>query len=191
MLWLMNLRFDFILLGALAGPAVLGIYAVASKFAELMRLVPTALNYVLYPRFARLGAQGDRRGPAATAPVGRADPGHDALPGGSHLHRTADPVRQGVPVAVMPAEIIIIGLSVEGAAAVASAFLLGLGRPGLNSVGMGVGATITVTLDVILIPRYGALGGAITSAVTYLITTLVLVILARRQFRAVEPAEDH
>ena len=56
MLWLMNLRFDFILLGALAGPAVLGIYAVASKFAELMRLAPTALNYVLYPRFARLEA---------------------------------------------------------------------------------------------------------------------------------------
>ena len=98
MLWLMNLRFDFILLGALAGPAVLGIYAVASKFAELMRLLPTALNYVLYPRFARLGAaRGDRRGPAAAAQVGRADPDPDALPGGSHLHRSADPVRQGVP----------------------------------------------------------------------------------------------
>ena len=52
MLWLMNLRFDFMLLGALAGPAVLGIYAVASKFAELMRPGPTAMNYVLYPRFA-------------------------------------------------------------------------------------------------------------------------------------------
>jgi len=69
--------------------------------------------------------------------------------------------------AVTPAEIIIVGLSIEGAAAVASAFLVGRGRPGLNSIGMGVGATITVTLDVILIPRYGALGGAITSAVTY------------------------
>ena len=50
---------------------------------------------------------------------------------------------------------------------------------------MGVGATITVTLDVILIPRYGALGGAITSAVTYLTTTMVLVMLARSQFRAI------
>jgi len=27
MLWLTNLRFDFVLLGALAGPAVLGVYA--------------------------------------------------------------------------------------------------------------------------------------------------------------------
>jgi lipopolysaccharide/colanic/teichoic acid biosynthesis glycosyltransferase len=49
---------------------------------------------------------------------------------------------------------------------------------------MGVGTVITVTLDVILIPRFGAVGGAITSAVTYLTTTTVLVMLARGQFRA-------
>ncbi|MFD0331480.1 lipopolysaccharide biosynthesis protein [Streptacidiphilus monticola] len=53
LLMLVNLRLDFVILGALAGPAVLGVYAVASKFAELMRLPATALNYVLYPRFAR------------------------------------------------------------------------------------------------------------------------------------------
>ena len=192
MLWLMNLRFDFILLGALAGPAVLGIYAVASKFAELMRLVPTALNYVLYPRFARLGAR------EATAEARRLLPRSAALtlvmtPVLAAATYIALPILYGKAFqsAVTPAEIIIIGLSVEGAAAVASAFLLGRGRPGLNSVGMGVGATITVTLDAILIPRYGALGGAITSAVTYLTTTLVLVILARRQFCAIAPAEGH
>ena len=192
MLWLMNLRFDFILLGALAGPADLGIYAVASKFAELMRLVPTALNYVLYPRFARLGAR------EATAEARRLLPRSAALtlvmtPVLAAATYIALPILYGKAFqsAVTPAEIIIIGLSVEGAAAVASAFLLGQGRPGLNSVGMGVGATITVTLDAILIPRYGALGGAITSAVTYLTTTLVLVILARRQFCAVEPTEGH
>jgi lipopolysaccharide/colanic/teichoic acid biosynthesis glycosyltransferase len=189
MLWLMNLRFDFILLGALAGPAVLGIYAVASKFAELMRLVPTALNYVLYPRFARLGAD------EATTEARR------LLVRATALTLIMTPLLAvvtfiGLPLfygkvfrgAVTPAEIIIIGLSIEGAAAVASAFLLGRGRPGLNSVGMGVGAVITVTLDTILIPRYGALGGAITSAITYLITTTVLVLLARHQFRAVTAA---
>ncbi len=189
MLWLMNLRFDFILLDALAGPAVLGIYAVASKFAELMRLVPTALNYVLYPRFARLGAD------EATTEARR------LLHRATALTLILTPLLAvgtfiGLPLlygkvfrsAVTPAEIIIIGLSIEGAAAVSSAFLLGRGRPGLNSVGMGVGAVITVTLDTILIPRYGALGGAITSAVTYLITTTVLVILARHVFADVAAA---
>ena len=190
MLWLMNLRFDFVLLGALAGPAVLGVYAVASKFAELMRLVPTAVNYVLYPRFARLGKA------KATAEARRLLPLNTALtvamtPFLAAATLVALPILYGQAYrgAITPAEIIIIGLSVEGAAAVASAYLVGIGRPGLNSVGMGVGTIITVTLDVILIPRYGAIGGAITSAVTYLTTTMVLVVLARSQFRAQARAE--
>src|ERR1022692_3158522 len=190
MLWLMNLRFDFVLLGALAGPAVLGIYAVASKFAELMRLVPTAINYVLYPRFARLGPE------QATAEARRLLPRATALtlvmaPFLAVATYVALPILYGVAFrgAVLPAEVITIGLSIEGAAAVASAYLLGCGRPGLNSVGMGVGATITVTMDIILIPRYGAMGGAITSAVTYLTTTVMLTLMGRRVARQIGPAD--
>jgi lipopolysaccharide/colanic/teichoic acid biosynthesis glycosyltransferase/O-antigen/teichoic acid export membrane protein len=188
MLWLMNLRFDFVLLGALGGPAVLGIYAVASKFAELMRLVPTALNYVLYPRFARLGP--DR----ATAEARRLLPRAAVLttamaPVLAAATYVALPILYGSAFAgaVLPAEVIIIGLTVEGAAAVSSAYLLGIGRPGLNSVGMGVGATITVALDIILIPRLGAMGGAITSAITYLASTMTLTLLAIVVSRRVSP----
>jgi lipopolysaccharide/colanic/teichoic acid biosynthesis glycosyltransferase/O-antigen/teichoic acid export membrane protein len=188
MLWLMNLRFDFLLLGALAGPAVLGIYAVASKFAELMRLAPTAMNYVLYPRFASM-------------PRPRAV--HDArrlLPRATLLTLAATPAVLVLTVAVLPllygeqfrgavrpAEVIIIGLSVEGAAAVASAFLLGVGRPGLNSLGMGVGTAVTVAMDIALIPRFGAMGGAVTSAVAYLTSTVTLTLLAHRTAARIDP----
>jgi lipopolysaccharide/colanic/teichoic acid biosynthesis glycosyltransferase len=188
MLWLTNLRFDFVLLGALAGPAVLGIYAVASKFAELLRLAPTAINYVLYPRFANLGSEqatseGRRLLPQATALTLVLTPlvAIVALVGPSLLYGSA------FRGAVVPAEIIILGLSIEGAAAVSSAYLLGVGRPGLNSVGMGIGATITVTLDLILIPKYGAIGGAITSAITYAATTVTLTFIAYRVARAAHP----
>ena len=191
MLWLMNLRFDFILLGALAGPAALGIYAVASKFAELMRLVPTAMNYVLYPRFATMGI--DR----ATIDARRLMPRATALtlvmaPLMAVLTYAALPVLYGAQFrgAVAPAEVIIIGLSVEGAAAVSSAFLLGCGRPGLNSIGMGGGTVITVALDVMLIPRYGAMGGAVTSAVAYVVTTLTLTVLASRLARTAQALDE-
>ncbi len=181
LLWLTNLRFDFILLGALAGPAVLGVYSIASKFAELMRLAPTALNYVLYPRFASLKrdqADAHLRSlfPRALVLTVLLTPfvALVALFGPNLVYGDAF---QG---AVRPAEIIILGLSIEGAAAVASAYLLGTGRPGLNSLGMGVGAAMTVGLDVLLIPRYGALGGAITSAVVYATTTITLSYIAYR-----------
>jgi lipopolysaccharide/colanic/teichoic acid biosynthesis glycosyltransferase/O-antigen/teichoic acid export membrane protein len=192
LLWLMNLRFDFILLGALAGPAVLGIYAVASKFAELMRLVPTAINYVLYPRFARLGPE------QATAEARKLLPRAMSLtlvmtPFLAVFCYVALPILYGRAFhgAVLPAEVITVGLSIEGAAAVASAYLLGSGRPGLNSVGMGVGAAITLALDVLLIPRYGAMGGAVTSAVTYLASTATLVYLAGRVARRAGPPGGH
>ena len=52
MLSLVNLRLDVAILGALVGPGTLGIYAVASKYAELLRLPGLAITYVLYPRLA-------------------------------------------------------------------------------------------------------------------------------------------
>ena len=115
LLWLMNLRLDFILIAVLAGPAELGIYAVASKFAELMRLVPTAINYVLYPRFANLDHE------QATAEARKLLPRAAAItllmaPFLAAFCYVALPVLYGEAFrpAVVPAEIIIIGLSIEG-----------------------------------------------------------------------------
>ena len=73
MLALLNLRLDVAILGALAGPAVLGVYAVASKYAELLRLPGLAVTYVLYPAFAREGrAAATARTRALLGPRGRA-----------------------------------------------------------------------------------------------------------------------
>lgn len=181
LLWLINLRLDFLLLDVIAGPATLGIYAVASKFAELMRLPATAVNYVLYPRFAR-------ESPAAAAAEARRLLRRAAL-----LTSAAAPVLAAASVvaipllfgsafrsAVLPACLLLIGLSVEGAAAVGSAYLWGTGRPGANSIAMGLGVVLTVALDVLLIPRFGASGAAVASSGAYLATAALLVTLTIR-----------
>jgi len=69
---------------------------------------------------------------------------------------------------------------VEGAAAVSSAFLWGVGRPGANSWAMGIGVVVTVTLDFLLIPSHGAVGAAIASSVAYVVTTALLAAFTRR-----------
>lgn len=191
LLWLVNLRLDFLILGAIAGPATLGIYAVASKFAELMRLPATALNYVLYPRFTRqdpLPAWLDARRllkracvlTVAGAPVLAA------------LSVVALPLLFGAQfdAAVLPACLLLVGLSVEGAAAVGSAYLWGAGRPGANSVAMGVGVVLTIALDLLLIPRHGAPGAAVASSTAYLGTAALLTFLtlgAGRRLNATSP----
>lgn len=186
-LWLLNLRLDFLILGAIAGPATLGVYAIASKFAELMRLGPIAINYVLYPRFSALPAR-----------ESVADARH-LLPRATLAVATAAPVIAAATVVVLPllygdafdgalvpACIIIVGLIPEGAAAVSSALLWGLGRPGANSLAMAVGLVATVVLDILLIPHFGATGAAIASATAYLVTTAVLLMVAARAAHVID-----
>jgi O-antigen/teichoic acid export membrane protein len=173
---LLNLRLDFILLNVLTGPAVLGVYAIASKFAELLKIPALALTYVLYPKYAR-------EDPATARAKARR-----LLPRAGLLTAAAIvplwfaatyliPALYGSEFrgAIAPAHIILFGLALEGVAAVITAFLYGIGRPGLNSWGMAAGLVVTVVLDLLLIPRFGADGAAVASAVAYATGTLALV----------------
>jgi O-antigen/teichoic acid export membrane protein len=85
--------------------------------------------------------------------------------------------------AVVPAVWICLGLVVEPAAGVASGYLLGSGRPGLNSLILGGGFIVTLVLDLLLIPRHGSLGAAWASAAAYLVTDVLLVRSWRRIVR--------
>lgn len=184
LLMLVNLRLDFIVLGVLAGPAVLGVYAIASKFAELMRLPATAVNYVLYPRFsAAERAATDRQvrslASRATGLTVLAAPvlcaaAVVALPWLYGAEFTA---------AVLPACVLLAGLAVEGATAVCSAYLWGIGRPGVQSAATGGGVLVTVALDLALIPAHGALGAAVASSIAYVAVAALLAALTWRLSR--------
>jgi len=172
----LNLRLDFVILSLLAGPAVLGVYAVASKLAELVKIFGMALTYVLYPRFAKDSLA------KAVADVRRMIPKAALLTAGA-----AAPLWIGcgfiIPAfygaafdsAITPARIILIGLTLEGVAGLITAFLYGVGRPGLNSCAMGAGLVATVVLDLLLIPSFEATGAAVASGVAYTASTVGLV----------------
>lgn len=177
---LLNLRLDFVLLGALAGPEIVGIYAVASKYAEMLRVPSLALTYVLYPRFAREGAY------AAVATVRRLVTGAAGLSliGAAALAVLAPlvlPFMYGTEfaAALLPALVLLAGLLGDGIAALLTAYLYGAGRPGLNSWATAAGLLVTVVLDIWLIPRYGAVGAAAASSVAYVSVTVLLVVAFR------------
>jgi O-antigen/teichoic acid export membrane protein len=181
MITLLNLRLDFAILGAMAGPAVLGSYAVASKYAELLRLPGTALTWVTYPLLAGMPAESATRQarrlvlPAALV---------TAL-GAAPFVLLAGPVigllyGDRFDAAVLPAQVLVFGMLLGGAAGVASGYLYGRGHPGLNSWAFGVGLAVTVLLDVLLIPRYGVMGAAFASTTAYLLTDAALLVMLRR-----------
>jgi O-antigen/teichoic acid export membrane protein len=190
---LLNLRLDFALLGAMAGPAVLGTYAVASKYAELLRLPGTALTWVCYPRLAGQGAtEAARSARRLTLPALGA-----VLLAAVPLLLLAGPVLRlfyghDFDGAVGPARILVAGMLLAGAAGVASGYLYARGHPGRNSLAMGLGVLVTVVLDLLLIPRFGATGAAVASTAAYLVGDGLLVALmlhhSARRATIAEPA---
>jgi len=173
---LVNLRLDFMILALFAGPAVVGVYAIASKFAELLRLLPTAFYWVLYPSFAKQGTSDAWKRAAWLLPRAAAGTAAAALP----LGLLAGPVLPFVygsafKAAVVPGQVLLVGLCVEGASGVVTAYLFGRGRPGLNSLAAMGGVVVTVVLDVLLIPRFGLMGAAVASTAAYLTTTTLLI----------------
>jgi O-antigen/teichoic acid export membrane protein len=181
----LNLRLDFVILTLLTGPAVLGVYAIASKFAELVKIVGMALSYVLYPRFTK-------DGPAkAMVRARRLLPRAGLLTASMivPLWIAAGFVIPGIygsafEPAVLPARIILLGLALDGVGGVITGLLYGVGRPGLNSWAMAVGFVGTLALDLLLIPPFEATGAAAASAVAYLASGLALVFFYWRLARA-------
>jgi O-antigen/teichoic acid export membrane protein len=176
---LLNLRLDVAILGALAGPVPLGSYVVASRFAELLRLLPLAMSFVLQPSFSRADPETAAARARSLLPRAGLVTALLALP--LAFGALLIPVIYGAPfrTAVFPSQILLVGLAAEGMAAVASAFLYGVGRPGLNSLATGAGLAVTVILDLLLIPRWGAVGAAMASSAAYLTTTAVILMCFR------------
>ena len=182
---LLNARLDFAIVGALVGPAALGIYAVASRYAELVRLPSLAMNYVLYPSYARDGGAlaADRARamirrigwiPAAVAvPMALAGPLVLPLVFGPQFRAAA-----------APAAVLLGGLVLAGVSGIVSAYFSGIGRPGLTSMAIAAGLPVTVGLDLLLIPRFDVMGAAVASAVAYLATAGVLLACFRTVARA-------
>jgi O-antigen/teichoic acid export membrane protein len=180
LLQLLNLRFDVVLIGSIAGATTVGTYAIASRFAELILLVPHSIMYVLQPRYTGM----DRAAAAEAARrVVRPALGLTAL--------AAAPIAAGaefvLPLvygeaftsAVRPTQILLIGLIATGAASAMTAYLYGDGRPGLVSIATGVGFTAMVLLDVALIPRLGAVGAALASSLSYTASAIVVWLCFR------------
>ena len=163
-----NYRLDQWILGAIAGPRELGLYSVAVAWAEALWYLPTALSYVQRPDLVRATR---REAARLTAVVFRAAVLVTAISAlvmvaaapllcvgvfGSDFRGSVDDLRVLVWGAFG-----MVALKLFGNALVARS------RPVLQSVAIGAGFVLTVTLDVILIPPFGGLGAALASTLAY------------------------
>jgi O-antigen/teichoic acid export membrane protein len=166
LLTFLNARFDVLVLSAFAPLAVVGSYAVAQLVAELVLLFPMSLGYVLRAQVAS-GRQNDSLSGAAMRLNGTLVGICVALvllAGPATIIYGYGP---GFRSALVPFLILLPGMWFLSTGGLVQNALSGRGRPGLSSLLAGGEVVITVGLDFALIPRYGAVGGAVASVCAY------------------------
>jgi O-antigen/teichoic acid export membrane protein len=167
LLQFLNYRLDLFVVNYFLGPAAVGIYGVAVSLAELMWFLPDAVGFAVFPRAAAGRAEvqtaGWRFAVMSTA----------ATAAGAMVLALSAPAIIGIIFSpafssAYPALLALLpGAVLMSGAKVLANEIVGRGYPQYNAIIAGIALTVTITLDLILIPRLGIVGAAIASSLAY------------------------
>ncbi|MGD0247414.1 MAG: polysaccharide biosynthesis C-terminal domain-containing protein [Candidatus Limnocylindrales bacterium] len=172
----LNYRLDLFLVGVFLGLRAVGLYALAVTLAQLLLLVSSSASTVLLPRVAAEQSSvlenvaRTARGARFTlwislvCAVALASLGHLFISAayGADFGDSARPL-----VWLLP------GIVALAWATVMSAYISGIGRPKINLLISCVSLLVTLVGDLLLIPRLGISGAALTSSASYSLTALL------------------
>jgi O-antigen/teichoic acid export membrane protein len=174
----LNYRLDALLVNALIGNATLGLYSVAVSSAEILTLIPTAVDYVLYPKVSEARGESKRRLTvlalggslymvlAAGLALGAALPWLIPMLYGSRFAGSLEPALWLLPGMVSLTVVKIV-----------SHVAAGFGRPEYATYTTVLGLAATVPLDFLLIPRMGIIGAAWASSIAYSVAAVAAITL--------------
>lgn len=176
----LNSRVDQLILAVMVPASALGQYSVAVSISILATPLVTAFGYVAFPRLAR----GERiRDTIKSATRGSlllsiVICGMIAACGPWLVPLVLGPAYHSVSVLLL---ILAPGAAVVAVNQVLGDILRGLGRPGLVARCEWLGLVCTIIGLVLFVPRWGAVGAAATSTVTYLVVFVLLRVSVARQ----------
>ncbi|ABM09332.1 lipopolysaccharide biosynthesis protein [Paenarthrobacter aurescens] len=178
------LRLDQLLMIPLAGPAQLGLYAVAVSLGEVPAVLAGAVRNVVFSSDA--GSSQDREHTdrlQQTARLTSAAAGLASI-GIGVLLPWAIPVLFGASfgAAVAVTWVILAGVTLGTAGSVAGAGLSARGRPGLRSWGMVIGAIANTAVLLMAVPTLGAMGAALSTLVGNVVAGTMNVVWLRAHF---------
>jgi O-antigen/teichoic acid export membrane protein len=178
---LVNLRLDVILMTAFLGGSQIGWYSIAVSSMLPMTVVAAGASALITPAVAR--ARGTFGGIGAHVAFVR----RTALRYGALTLAIGGVLAASLPwalpllfgkafePAVELAWILLPGFVAQGYAYIVDAGMIGLRKPWVGNAAQGIGMAFTVVMLPVLLPRYGAIGAAVTSSVAYVATAGVSV----------------
>jgi O-antigen/teichoic acid export membrane protein len=176
----LQFRADAFLVNLLVSVRATGIYSVTTGLAETLWYVPNAIAVVMFSRAVdpttdagRIAAVLTRTTLAMTLVT--------AIPA-FLLAPTLVEIIYGEPFreAGFALRWILPGVVLYSVVAVLSRYVVGQGRPGTGTVVLLAGLVINVTANLILVPRLGIEGAALSSSISYAVTALLTLVVFRR-----------
>ena len=184
-LYVINSRADTLMLGAMKGAEAVGVYAVATRGAELITFPLMAINAALAPTIASLYAAGDMKRlqgvvtASARATMLVAFPVAVALIGRGRwllwLFGPAFAQGQGALGILSGGQLINVAMGSVGL------LLIMTGHERDAALGVGISAIINVSLNAVLIPAWGLDGAAVATTSSLIIWNVVLAIWVYRR----------
>jgi O-antigen/teichoic acid export membrane protein len=176
----LQFRADAFLVNAIVGVRATGVYSVTSGLAETLWYVPNALGVVMFSRAVdpkadagRIAALLTRTTIAVTLVT--------AIPAfvlGPRLVRFV--YGSQFADAGVALRLILPGVVAYSVVAVLSRYIVGRGRPGIGTLVLLTGLAANIVCNLVLIPRFGIVGAAAASSISYGVTALVTLAVFRR-----------
>lgn len=178
---------DVIMVAALIGVREAGIYAVATRGAQLISFVLYAVNAPLAPRFARLYALGDVAAMQRLATAGARVVLLITLPAAAAFIFAGDLFVGIFGPEFLPAApalaVLTVGQLVNAASGSVGSLLTMTGHERDAAFGFGLSAVLNIGLNLLLIPIWGPLGAAVATASSLVAWNVILSIAVYRRLR--------
>jgi O-antigen/teichoic acid export membrane protein len=179
--WL-HQRVDVMLMAAFAlDPAQIAVYAVAVSVIDRLRVVPDSVSSALLPKLATLG-------PAEMGAYAARITRHLMFwvcLSGLALAAVAPflvPILFGRPysASVLPLYVLLPATAMLTVRGMVGSYFIAAGRPGFNAWVQAGSVAVNVAANLWAIPRYGILGAAFASLLSYGVEAIATVVVFRR-----------
>jgi O-antigen/teichoic acid export membrane protein len=179
-----NARVDILMIGAMKGAKAAGIYSAANRGAVLVLLVLFAANAAFSPIIAKLWAKGELQKLQSTVKKAIRIGIVVAFPfvvllvlfGKYYLLLFG----QDFVIGVQPLVIMTIGQWIVVAFGSGNILLQMSGNEKAAAIGTGVSALVNITLNLLLIPKYGMTGAAIALVVGQIVAGWIILAIIKK-----------
>ena len=173
----LNFRLDTFIVNFYLGISAVGIYTLSGSFAELLWMISRPIGTVLMPKVAGSGGPrvlGDMVFRSSALAFFATLAAAIALAVGAPWGL---PIVYGIKfkASVDPLLLLLPGAAAFCYTNVLACYLIGIGKPQINTYISGVSLVATVGLDLWLIPRMGINGAAIASSVSYILSSILTI----------------